>query len=162
MGGRAQRRKPRAARTATYRRPIADPSEALAALHEAKGRRVLAGIGAGEEHAEHIAALDQAVTEAQAAVDACFEDIVFNALPGDEFEALMGEHPPTPEDDEKGLTHHDETFLPALLAASCTNGWTVEDWEAELAECTLGDRRELRETVTHVNTRTWSQQIPKG
>jgi hypothetical protein len=161
MGNRPKRRTPRAVRTDVWRRPIADPSEAAAALDEARGRLVLASIGVDVDPAA-LAPLEEAVRTAQAAVDACFEEITLHALPGAQFEALMAEHPPAEADVEKELVHNDETFLPALLAACCENGWLEEDWVEEIAELSVGERSELREIVTHVNTRTWSQQIPKG
>lgn len=154
------RRTPRAVRTDYWRRPVADPSEAVAALNEAKGRLVLAGVGGGNP--EITGPLQAEADAAQAKVDACFEKVRLHALPGPRFEALMAEHPPTAEDEENDLAHHDATFLPALLVECADNGWTIEDWVEEIDELSVGERAELRETVTHLNTRSWSSQIPKG
>lgn len=160
------RRTPRVMRTDYWRRPIADPTDALAELNEARARLVMAGIGDhsnadADAHLEMLKRLQGTVDEKKAAVDACFEKIRFTALRGDQFEELMAEHPPTVEDDENGLAHHDATFLPALAAACADNGWTVDDWVEEIAELSAGDRHDLRETVTHLNTRSWSSQVPK-
>lgn len=154
------KRTPRAVRTDYWRRAIADPTEAAQELEEARGRLVLAGVGGGDE--EILAKLRADVTVAQAKVDQCFEKIRFHALRGDRFEELLGEHPPTEEEEKKDLSHHDATFLPALLEECCDNGWTLEDWNDELAELSVGERNELRQLVTHLNTRSWSSQIPKG
>jgi hypothetical protein len=154
-----KKRTPRVTRTTYWHRPVADPTDALSELNEARGRLVLAGVGGGDP--EMLTRLKADVAEKQAVVDACFEKIRLHALRGDRFEALMGEHPPTAEDEAKGLTHHDTSFLPALLAACCDNGWADEDWADEIGELSVGERSELRETVTHLNTRSWSSQIPK-
>jgi hypothetical protein len=154
-----KKRTPRVTRTDYWRRPVADPTEPLAELNEARGRLVLAGVGGGDP--EMLTQLKGDVAEKQGKVDACFEKIRFHALRGDRFEELMAEHPPTAEDEEKGLTHHDASFLPALLEACCDNGWAAEDWADEIAELSVGERSELREVVTHLNTRSWSSQIPK-
>lgn len=159
------KRNPRVTRTDYWRRPIADPTEALEALNEARGRLVLAGVGVdpdSPDRVEMLTRLQGDVAAAQGAVDACFEKIRLHALTGPAFEALMSEHPPTPEDVVKDLSHHDPTFLPALLAACSDNGWGVDDWAEELAEMSAGERAELREKVTFLNTRSWSSQIPKG
>jgi hypothetical protein len=155
------RRTPRAPRTAYWSRQIADPADAVAALNEAKARVTLASIGQNTP-TELLDKFNAELDAAQAGVDKCFEKIRFHALRGEEFEQLMAEHPPTPEDEEKGLAHHDATFLPALAAACSDNGWAVDDWVEEIAELSVGEHQELREVVTHVNTRSWSSQIPKG
>lgn len=165
MPKKTSKRTPRVTRHDYWRRPVADPTEALEQLHEARGRLTLAGIGgdaSDPDRAAMLKRLAEDVNAAQAKVDACFEKVRLNALRGDRFEALLAEHPPTPEDEEKDLSHHDATFLPALLAECCDNGWGLEEWVEELAEMTAGERRELRETVTHLNTRSWAAQIPKG
>jgi len=159
MGNRPKR-KPRVVRTDVWRRPVADPSSAIAALDEARGHLVLAGIGQTDR--EQLQPLQDAVDEAQKAVEACFETVPFHAIRGEAFEALMAEHPPTEAELVDDLTHHDATFLPALLEACCENEWTAEDWAEELGEMSAGEKSELRQLVTHLNTRTWSAQIPKG
>jgi hypothetical protein len=155
------KRTPRAVRTDYWRRPIADPTEAAAELEEARGRLVLAGVG-GRGDEDVMAKLKADVATAQAKVDQCFEKIRLHALTGAQFEELLGEHPPTEADEAKDLAHHDATFLPALLTACCDNGWGLDDWNDELVELSVGERNELRQIVTHLNTRSWSSQIPKG
>jgi hypothetical protein len=161
MPSKKSRRTPRAPRTDYWSRQVADPAEAVAVLNEAKARVTLASIGQNTP-TELVDKFRAELDEAQAEVDKCFEKIRLTALRGDVFEQLMAEHPPTPDDDEAGLTHHDETFLPALATACSDNGWTLDDWIEEIAELSIGERNELREIVTHVNTRSWSSQIPKG
>lgn len=160
MGNRPKRRTPRAVRTDVWKRPVADPSSALAELDKARGYLTLVSIG--KDPADVPAQVVEAHAEAQKAYDACFEEIVFHGLRAPQFEALMAEHPPTDADLKDGLAHCDATFLPALLEACCQNGWTAEDWVEELDEMTVGERTELKQLVTYLNTRTWSAQIPKG
>lgn len=160
MPARKSKRTPRAVRTDYWRRQVADPTEAVAKLNEAKGRLTLAGIG-GNVHTEIIDRFQAEVDTAQAEVDKCFEKIRLHALPGAKFEELVGEHPPVDGVDDEDASYHEETFLPALLAASADNGWAEDDWVEEIAELSVGEYAELHRIVTHVNTRSWSSQIPK-
>lgn len=159
MGNRPKRRTPRAVRYETWRRPVADPSEALSALNDAKGRLTLAQVGGISDELRE--PLEEAVAKARREVDACFEEVRLRKLRADQYEALMAEHPPTEQDEADGLLYHDASFLPALLAEIGDNDWTEEDWTEEIAELSVGERKELREAATYVQTRTWSQQVPK-
>lgn len=96
---------------------------------------------------------DQRVTDAQAAVDRCYETIVLTALPtaGEvTAEKLAAAHPPTDAQMAKAAKDRaeaaqrgeppppwpawdDDTFRPALLAACCGNGMTAADWATFLA-----------------------------
>jgi hypothetical protein len=97
---------------------------------------------------------EKRVADAQAAVDACYEVITLTALPTSgevTAEKLAAAHPPTDEqmanarkarEEAARLGEppppwppwNDDTFRPALLAASCNNGMTEDDWRQFLAE----------------------------
>jgi len=140
---------------------IADPTQARRELEDAKAALTLAHVGRIPEE-EHLTALQERVAQAQAALDACCEWLVFHGLQADEFEALVQEHPPG-EDADPDDAYDEATFVPALLAACCQDSdLTAEEWAEELAGHNPAERRELIDAVMEANTRTWSSSLPKG
>lgn len=66
---------------------------------------------------------------AHAVLDACYETIELVAIPPADWEALVGEHPPTEERRKQGAWCDPATFLPAALAACVKDDeLTEEDW----------------------------------
>jgi hypothetical protein len=70
----------------------------------------------------------QALTEAQAAVDAAtLMTLQFRGLPRPDYVALVKKHPPTEEQAEEGSDWNPDTFPPALIAAASMDGITEDD-----------------------------------
>ena len=55
--------------------------------------------------------------------------LTFRALPRPDYERLQAAHPPSDADRAQGKAYNVETFAPALLAASSTDGMTLTDAE---------------------------------
>lgn len=110
------------------------------------------------------------VSDAEAAVDACYETIVLRALPPERIEELEAEHPPTAEQMEKAKAEreqaqqrgeqlpdwpswNDDTYWPALLAECATEaGMTADDWAGFLAEnVSTGEAAGIKQAALAVN-----------
>lgn len=95
------------------------------------------------------------------------ELITLRALPADEFEVLLDEHPPTEAQREKGAAWNEATFLPALLAASEVPlddeeplDW--EDWAQLLGgRLAFGENRQLVDTALALNDRAPGADLGK-
>jgi hypothetical protein len=109
-------------------------------------------------------ALPTAVVHLRTLGDGEPEPLELRALPADEFEQLMREHPPTDEQRGDGAAWNHTTFLPALLAASevpCDGeeplGWA--DWAQLLGSpevpglLAFGEREDLIGTALALNDR---------
>jgi hypothetical protein len=113
---------------------------------------------------------EQAVAAAGAALTACYEHVTITALPPEDMEALIGEHPPTPAQAEDGATWDPVTFVPALLAASVSFGpdeppWTSEEWAQETTATgalSLGEVTGLFQAALDVNSRSPDPRTGKG
>lgn len=68
------------------------------------------------------------VTAADAAYAPFCLRLLVRAIPADEFEQLELDHPPTPEQAERGLPWDVATYVPALLAACVDGDMTEQDW----------------------------------
>jgi hypothetical protein len=109
---------------------------------------------------EATAAAKQAVADAQAAVDACYEPITMRALPPEVFEELAAQHPPRKDKEERW---NDATFPRAVFLASVEGEMTEEEWVAFLdTQCSQGERTVLGIAALGVNARWPSGDIPKG
>lgn len=97
------------------------------------------------------------------------EEITLRALPAAEWEALIGLHPPSPLEVERGAAWDVATFRPALLAAAVVSPegeepLTAEDW-AELigtARMTAGEINLLFNTACMLNDRAPDVSVGKG
>lgn len=105
---------------------------------------------------EHEAARD--------AVDECYQEIVVQALPPKEYEALADAIPEA--EDKAARRDSDEQFLHAVFVASVVGGdMSEEDWEAFVAEdVSTGERNALYDMANAVNaqTRVPAASVPKG
>jgi hypothetical protein len=109
-------------------------------------------------------------TDAEAAVDACYETLTLRALPPARWEELSAAHPPTAaqmdrckaereqaakrgEEPLDWPSYDDATFWPAALAECVDGDMTGDDWTAFLAEhVSRGEVRGLKLAVLQVNT----------
>ncbi len=173
--------------TATYRLVVDEAGlgpawEALVAAQRAEQRVKTSAVGKGRAAALRKAA--QAVADAQAALDACYETIVLRALEPERVEELLAEHPPTQAQllacqkaREKAAERGEQppawpdwdeaTYRPAMLAECATEaGMTADDWAAFLASnVSNGEKLGLWREVISVNERErvadpWA--VPKG
>lgn len=154
---------------------------ARAALAEAQHReRQVRLSSVGKRRDAALRRARQAVVEAQAQVDACYEPIVLQALEPGELEALIAAHPPTPEQwraaEERAQQRGEQpdwpdwnpdTFRPALLAACAVEaGMTADDWAAFLrSNVSAGEQAALWRAAMEVNHRERIADplvLPKG
>jgi hypothetical protein len=149
---------------------IKDPREAKAKLQQAL--RVLKQAEAKGDPVE-VKRCKTAVTRAGKQLEKCFAKITLRALKSKPYEALIGEHPPTPEQiAEAGKNPADwpewneDTFYPALFAACAEGDMEEEDWSGFLEEnVSRGERRRLYMAALAVNENERmpeSTMLPKG
>ncbi|MFO7164906.1 MAG: hypothetical protein DIU75_016375 [Mycolicibacterium hassiacum] len=169
--------------TTTYR-IVVDPDglpaaqQAFAAAVRERDRVKATAVGRGRAAALRRA--EQAVAEAQARLDACYADIVLQALRPADLEALVAAHPPTAEQmeaarkqsrergtDPEWPAWNDDTFRPALIAACAVDPQrSAEEWAEFMAEClSEGEQTGLWRACLEVNHREriadpWF--LPKG
>lgn len=145
--------------------PIVESEEA-----DAKGKRVTELTNRRDfarvtKDNETVAKLDVEIAEAKADLAACFYRISFKGLTMLDFDALVNEHPPTKEDAKNDMQWNEETFVYALLEASCVNedNMTAEEWKADLnsGRWTRADRNALFNAVYSANLQDFSAGIPK-
>lgn len=104
-----------------------------------------------------------AVAAAVAALEACRDRLVFQALPAHEFEALIAAHEPQESDRASGDQWHAETFVPALIAACIVDSdLTEDDWKQELAGWSVAERNAIFAAAVSANVVSRSVVIPKG
>ncbi|WP_327047294.1 hypothetical protein OG320_05215 [Microbispora sp. NBC_01189] len=107
-----------------------------------------------------VAAAREAVTQAEEALDACYERIRLTAMPPDEYEALKALHPPRPDSDD--TEYNPATFMRECFLA-CATELTPEEWEPILREnVTYAEREDLYLLAEAVNTRLVNPALPKG
>lgn len=149
---------------------IKDPSEAKAKLQQAL--RVLKHAEAKGDPAE-VKRCKAAANRAGKQVEACFAKIILRALKSEAYEALIEEHPPTPEQTAKAGKNpaerpewNEDTFYPALFAACAEGDMTEDDWAGFLEEnVSRGERRRLYMAALAVNENERmpeSMMLPKG
>lgn len=95
------------------------------------------------------------------------EELELRALPADEFEALLAEHPPTEQQRAAGHAWNDASFRPALLSRSEVAldgeeplGW--EDWAQLLGVLPFGEVRDLVDTALALNDRAPAASTGNG
>jgi hypothetical protein len=85
-------------------------------------------------------AAEEALATARDAHRADCEVLVFRALPGNGFNDLVKEHPPTDEQAEDGSDWNEDTFPAVLIAAASVDPMTEDDATTLLAEWGPADR----------------------
>jgi hypothetical protein len=114
---------------------------------------------------------ERELAEAKARLAECFHRVSFKGLPEDDFDALVNEHPPTPEqvDKDKKLPKdqqrlwNEDTFVPALAEACYVggDGLTAEEWDAELRSWPRAEAGAFVRVLMDANRRDFSDGIPK-
>lgn len=70
--------------------------------------------------------------------------MLFRAIGSEEYDDLLGEHPPTGEQRKKGLNHNPNTFAPALLARVCVEPAMAEEEWSDIWQSPDWNRGELQ------------------
>jgi hypothetical protein len=114
-------------------------------LRSREARARLIAAGSSDDEAVQAVAKEAAeqLAAAERAADEMTEPLVFQALPGDHFEALIRQHPPTEEQAEQGEDFNTKTFPAVLIAAAAVDPMTVEDAQEILAAWGPTDRADL-------------------
>lgn len=106
------------------------------------------------------------VDELRAKVDALYEYLTIKALPAQDMEELVNNHPPTAEQvaEDPNAGFNRTTFFPALLAACVEGTETAEDWQELLTsgELVIGEVNALIGTAMSLNDRSPSVSLGKG
>ncbi|MDH2425787.1 hypothetical protein [Sphaerisporangium sp. TRM90804] len=141
--------------TLPYKVRVQDTTAAEAALGEAQAELLMA-LGTERE-----ATAQEAVKAALAALEECFEPIIFTAMDPEEFEVLVAQHAPRPDTEDEAWnvdTLPRETFLRCAPPV-----YTPEEWlEWITRTCNRTERVELFNAAVAVNVRTVSPTLPKG
>lgn len=146
--------------SAPCRLRIDDTAPAQRALEEAVVALRLAQ--AGDSDAETLEGHRQAVREARAALEGCYEPITLLALPPADLEALIAAHPPR-KDDDNDVEWNNASFPRALFLACVQGDLSSEEWETILAEsCSDGEVNALEQAAIAINVRAPEGTVPKG
>lgn len=138
---------------------VEDTDAAEQELAEATAALQLQLFAGAAEESEAVTAARQRVEDARAALNACFETIVFTAMPPEDFETLLDAHPPRPDTDEEW---NDATFPLACFLACAPDVFTAEEWQEWLrVNVNDGERIRLTSTAIRANTRVLDTNIPK-
>jgi hypothetical protein len=141
---------------------IGDPAEPEAALQTATADLRLAQM---REDEDATSAARTSLEEARAALQACLHRIHFRPLEPDVFEALIGAHEPTKEQQKDGERWNPTTFRPALISACAVDSELDEsEWAAELTtkRWSHADRDEIFAAALAANVVPRSLSVPKG
>lgn len=154
-----ERLEAKARRRFTIQVAVEDTTEAQKRLHDARMER-LAGMASNRPEVD-TSVLDAAITDAEAALDALYADVVIQAMQPGDFEALVDAHTTDEGDIDRAA------FLPPALAASAEDeDLQDEDWWAEqLARPTWtdGERALLFQAVHALNDPSVrAAAVPKG
>ena len=105
------------------------------------------------------------IAEAEAALDACYEQLTITALPPVELEELLKQHPPTDAQRAAGhTTFNPDTFVAALLAACIASDVSEAEWMEYTTKgaMTAGETNSLFNDAWDINYRVLDQNIKKG
>lgn len=115
---------------------IAEYEEAVAQLEEETRGNVEMLTGAPAELANRVAELEKDI-------QAKTRELVFESIGRRKWKELVADHPPTDAAEDQRAGYNMETFVPAALAASCTEPGLTEkqaDWiVAELPDAVMGE-----------------------
>ncbi|GAA4221550.1 hypothetical protein FHR32_005134 [Streptosporangium album] len=145
----------------TYPLRIDDDTEIRKELERVRmlGRLLQLQGEAADESAVRAAKADLAAAET--AMAACYEPVVLRAMPPDAFEALIGEHKPRPDSEDK--VWNLDTFPRAVLWECIESDLTEAEWDQVWREVlSNGERVELCNAAIRVNVRVPDSTLPKG
>lgn len=130
------------------------------AADEARERLSIATMRLDDKADDAIEAAQATLDEANAALADCFEPVTIQALPPEEFEALVALHP---KREGKEEAFNAETLLPPLFLRCVQGDLTPEQWEREvIPQLSNGELRALEMAALNVNARWSDGAIPKG
>lgn len=144
----------------------AEADEAFAA-HES----ALRDLAEDQARGADLVAARARVEEARAALAPFQEVLVVTAMAPAEYEALVGEHPPTDDQQKLSYAWNPESFVPALLAACIGSDLPVEDrmsekdwidWITTTSAAAAGELTALYAACLRVNDRAPDLHVGKG
>jgi len=142
--------------------PVADTQRAEQDL--AAALKALRGVRPDDETAA--ATAQEAVATAQERRDACYEQILLQALPPDAYEAIGDAYPLADEGaEEKVRLAADEAYLHAVFLSCVQGELTSEEWTTFVhTNLSTGERNDLYTLANAVNgrVRALDPSVPKG
>jgi hypothetical protein len=146
--------------TATYRLRVADDAEQQREWALAQDGLRVAQLRADADAAREQAKARRQLDKAQAALEACYEEIRVRALEPVVFEALVEQHPARKDTEDEAW--NGDTFPRALFLACVEGDLTPEEWSGFLDRaCSHAERSELMFLALAVNSRSPAGVIPK-
>lgn len=107
---------------------------------------------------------DRRIEQAREALAACYEPLGLTAMPPQDWDDLIAEHPP-PEQFKDRMWCDPVTFLPAALAAcSDAEDLTEADWADHVKRGSMapGEVRALLDDLVMLHDRSPDPDLPKG
>jgi hypothetical protein len=130
------------------------------AAEAARERLSIASMRIDEQATEWVNTAQAELDRANAALAACYEPVTIQALPPDEFEALVAQHPKREGKDE---AFNLETLVLPLFLLCVQGELTAKQWTNEIIpQLSNGERRALELKAFDVNARYSDGLIPKG
>ena len=157
--GRRERILARRRPSVAYELLVEDDTAAVAEMVAAKEALDVARFRTDDGAQQAVTDAEKRLEKAREDVAACYEAVPLIALPPAAFEALLAEHPPREDEDEKW---NDLTFPRAcFLACLDDSNVTPEEW-AEFVDANVsqGEREHLFRTAMNLNARWPSGSIP--
>lgn len=134
------------------------------AREEAEQARILLNLLQMRGDAADQAAVRKArarLKKAEQALRGCYEFVTLRALPPDDFEALVADHKPRPETDDR--MWNGATFPKACFLACVESDLSAEDWQhVWTTVLSNAERIELSNAAIRVNIRVPDSSLPKG
>lgn len=141
---------------ATYEAAETEYEDAARALAEAQARG---------QHPDQLGDLQARADEtAQAVADQPMLEFTVSAIPADDWEDLVAEHPPTADQAKKGWGWNTSTFRPAVLAVALSPTLSEHQWHAvsQSGQIGLGEVDLLFSEVVNLSNRTPRVAVGKG
>lgn len=130
------------------------------AAEAARERLSIASMRIDEQATDAVTTAQAELDQANAALAACYEPVTIQALPPDEFEELVAEHP---KREGKEEAFNADSLLPVLFLRCVQGDLTAEEWANEvIPQLSNGERRALESRSLDVNGRFSDGLIPKG
>lgn len=145
----------------TYALRIDDDAEARKELERARTLLRILQFQGDTADESAVRSAQQDLAKAEAAIAACYEQVVLRAMRPKDLEKLKGEHKPR-EGTEDRLWNL-ETFPRACLMKTVESDMTEADWEDVWEEVLSdGERVALTNAAIRVNVRAPDSTLPKG
>lgn len=104
------------------------------------------------------------IAAAQARLDSCYETLHLEAMPADQWDDLLTAHPPTTEQEKRGLWCNPRTLLPAALVVCVLDSEVTEqDWADYIGKGPMapGEAIALFDDLHELHSRSPMPLLPK-